>query len=432
MSKKITVGAWSKRAFVVLLLFAALTIDVVVGTAAARTGAQRAKRRKPTAAATALASRREALRAATDAVLKETGEVRQLPALGPVKSGLKSRGQIKNLIMARLNEENTPREMRASELTLRKLGLVDDAFRLRRFMVNLLTEQVAGYYDPRAREFYLADWIEVEAQELVMSHELAHALQDQHFDLRRFEKWPEKNSDAELAAHALIEGDATLVMAFYMARDPRRALQIFKSMLSAGIDTKRIDEAPRALRATLLFPYEQGREWAQTIQRRGGWEAISKAYAELPLSTEQILHPEKYIAREKPEAVSLPNVAAALGPDWRRVDEDVSGEWGYYLILGQFIPDGEAKRAAAGWNGDRYALYERRRTNQLCLVHLSSWDGEAEAREFAAAYAQRTEKRGEKKGGEVTIETKSARVLIVEGATAEQKARVAELLKNAF
>ena len=97
-------------------------------------------------------------------------------------------------------------------------------------MIRLLTEQVAGYYEPKTRQFYLADWIDIDGQRPIMAHELTHALQDQHFNLRRFDHWPKGDSDAELAAHALIEGDATLTMALYVANNPLRTLTFLRSM----------------------------------------------------------------------------------------------------------------------------------------------------------------------------------------------------------
>src|SRR4030095_462220 len=130
--------------------------------------------------------------------------------------------------------QTTPGEMHAAELVLKKLGLVPADFQYAPFIVKLLTEQVAGYYDPRVQRFYLADWIELEGQKPVMAHELTHALQDQHFNLRRFEDWPKGDSDAELAVHALIEGDATLAMTLYMAKNPLVALAFMRSVGSTN------------------------------------------------------------------------------------------------------------------------------------------------------------------------------------------------------
>jgi hypothetical protein len=335
-----------------------------------------------------------AIVAATAVVLKETSEIRQLPIMRPVKSGAQSRAEIERMIIKNMNEETTPEEMRASELALKKLGLVPPTFQFRPFLVKLLTEQVAGYYDPKAQQFYLADWIDLDGQKPVMSHELTHALQDQHFNLRRFEKWPKNDSDAEIAAHALIEGDASFVMMLYVERNPLRALAFLKSMSQNGGSSELMDHAPRALRDSLLFPYEQGLKWVADIHKRGGWEQVSKAFTDLPQSTEQILHVEKYLAHEAPVKINLPDISNLLGTGWKRIDYDVNGEWSYYLILDEFLKsDAESERAAAGWAGDRYAVYEGPNAGDLLLAQRAAWDTEKDALEFFDAYARRTARR---------------------------------------
>ncbi len=334
-----------------------------------------------------------AIAAATNEVLRETSELRKLPVLRPVKSGAQSRAEIERALIKNLDEETTPEELRASELTLKKFGLVPADFQLRPFTIKLLTEQVMGYYDPKTQIFYLADWVDLGEQQPVIAHELTHALQDQHFNLRRLEHWPKGDSDAELAAHALVEGDAMLAMILYVRRDIKRAAAMMKSM-SGGSSTEQIDNAPRALRESLLFPYEQGLPWVQQLYRQGGWAQVSQAFSELPQSTEQVLHAEKYFAHEAPIKLNLPDIASALGTGWRRIDYDVNGEWNYYQILAEYVqPTSDAERAAAGWGGDRYAVYEQKTDGRVLLAQSTVWDTEQDAQEFYAAYAKRTERR---------------------------------------
>src|SRR6266498_1448847 len=390
-------------------------------------------------------ARNAAIIAATTEVLKETSEIRELPILRPVKSGAQSRTEIERMLIKNLNEQISAAEMHATEVSFRKFGLSPSDFQYRPFIIRLLTEQVAGYYDPKGREFHLADWLELEGQKPVMAHELTHALQDQHFNLRRFEKWPHGDSDAELAVHALIEGDATLAMTLYMAKNPLVALAFSRS-LTTGVATEQFNQAPRAIRESLIFPYMQGMEWATQLYRRGGWTMVSNAFTRLPLSSEQIIHPEKYFNYERPIKIALPDVTnllnagktadgrqqadgatgassapgrakissrrstvrprlpaahlplpSAQGPQptaaWHRIDSDVSGEWTYYLILDQFLnAPAESKRAAAGWAGDRYAIYEGP-NDEVFLAQVAAWDTENDAREFFDAYVKRTELR---------------------------------------
>jgi hypothetical protein len=423
MSKQIV------RVLALLSVLFLLTGSVLISGRAAGAGSQGAGIATGTA-------RRAAIVATTAAVLQETSSLRQLPILRPVKSGAQSRSEIEGMIVKNLDDESTPAEMHATEVVLKSFGLAPMDFKYRPFLIKLLTEQVAGYYDPKAQQFYLADWIELEGQKPVMAHELTHALQDQHFNLRRFEKWPKGDSDAELAAHALIEGDATLAMTLYMAKNPLVALAFIRSLGSAGTSSEQFKQAPRAIRESLLFPYEEGSAWATQVYRRGGWSLVSKAFSKLPQSTEQILHAEKYFSYEAPIKLILPDLKGMLGPNWKRIDSDVNGEWGYYLILDEFLNDPiESKRASAGWAGDRFAIYEGSRQGEIFVAQLTAWDSDNDAKEFFDAYSKRTLNRypsakatektltteqGERRewqtseGGAV-MELRGSRVLILEG-----------------
>jgi hypothetical protein len=393
--------------------------------------------------------RSASVEAATAEVLKETGELRKLEVLRPVKSGAQSRAEIERMLVRNLDEQSTPAELHASELALKKLGLVPADFARRSFLIELLTEQVAGYYEPKTQEFYLSDWIDLDGQQPVMAHELTHALQDQHFNLRRFEKWPKGDSDAEFAAHALIEGDAMLAMTFYVMRDLKRVAAMMKSIKAEGSSTEKLERAPRALRESLIFPYKQGTDFTSQVYKRGGWPLVSAAYKDLPGSTEQILHPEKYFAREAPIKVNLPEFAPLLGKGWTRLDADVNGEWGYFQILDEFLrAEKESQAAVAGWGGDRFALYENRATRQVFLAQLTVWDTERDAEEFFDAYVKRTGRRYKDaipdtrasvptqtrrvwhtpSEGRVVIERHGSRVAILEGMP--EKASVDTLLKK--
>ena len=412
------------RAFVGCLTLAVTAASILIpGTVASSQG---------TGAATGTA-RNAAIVATTEAVLKETSELRELSIVRPVKSGAQSRSDIERMVVKNLDEDSTPAEMHATEILLKKFGLVPTDFSYRPFVIKLLTEQVAGYYDPRAQRFYLADWIELEGQKPVMAHELTHALQDQHFNLRRFEKWPKGDSDAELAAHSLVEGDATLAMTLYMAKNPLVALAFIRSLGGDGLASEQFKQAPRALRESLMFPYEEGLAWATQVYRRGGWKMVSGAFAKLPQSTEQILHADKYFSGDAPLKIEIADLRGLLGGGWHQVDYDVNGEWGYYLILDQFLNDTTlSNRAAGGWGGDRFVLYEGTQPGQIFVAQMTAWDTENDAREFLDAYAKRTTLRypgaKEKKAqsgadlqewqtseGSVIVELRGKRVAILEG-----------------
>jgi hypothetical protein len=431
-----------------LRLIAMALLTLVVGFAGLLRPPSSSSQR--TAQTTTTASRNAALIAATNDVLKETSDIRQLAILRPVKSSTQSRSEIERMIMKNIDEETTPGQMHAAEVTMKRLGLAPADFQYRALTVRVLTEQVAGYYEPKTGEFHLADWIDLDGQRPVMAHELTHALQDQHFNLRRFDHWPKGDSDAELATHALIEGDATLAMALYVANNPLRALLFLKSIGTSSIASQELDKAPRAIRETLLFPYQQGIDWTKNLYKQSGWDSVSKAFTALPQSTEQILHSDKYFAHEAPAKVTLPDITSLLNggsqssevrgrrsevrgrrsevrsrrsevrnqgleisgrvrrevvaglrkahaqdarATWKRLDYDVQGEWGFYLILDEFLKSpAESRRAAAGWGGDRFAVYEGPK-GQVLFASLSTWDTENDAREFFDAYVKRTELR---------------------------------------
>ena len=184
------------------------------------------------------------------------------------------------------------------------------------------------------------------------------------------------------------------------------------------------------------------------------WAAVSRAFTELPRSSEQILHVEKYFSHEAPVKVDLANISdllntidklAASDKGWRRADYDIMGEHGYYVILDEFLKSSdESKRAAAGWGGDRYAVFEGP-NGEVLLAMLSAWDTEKDAREFFEAYAKRTERRyphgdGEgangvtnsaealnrswRTGGDsVVMSLSGSRVMILEGLPAQANAK---------
>lgn len=372
------------------LLFAAL-----VSPAFAQSAAPAAP-----AATDKAAVRGSATLSVSNRILGDVARLRGLPILRPVENGLKSRDDIRTMVLKDMAESTTPEKLRNATAMLKFLGLVPSDFELERETVALLTEQIAGFYDPKTRVFYLADWIPIDEQRPVIAHELTHALADQHFNLRRFEKWPDGDSDAELAARALVEGDATALMIEYsldergiphdLGRLPVSLTDLLRQSAGAGDSEHPVfANAPDVMRQSLQFPYVYGAGFVQALLRTGSWARVSDAYTHLPASTEQVLHPEKYIAGERPITVELPDFSRQLGSGWRRIDADTNGEFGYFLILKSAVPEAKAAAAAAGWGGDRYGFYQNAARTQSTFVHASVWDTETDAAEFFAAYADR-------------------------------------------
>ncbi|HKF57927.1 MAG TPA: DUF6782 family putative metallopeptidase [Blastocatellia bacterium] len=392
---------------------------------------------------------------ATGDVLKDVSRIRRLDILQPVKSGVKSHDEIEQSVMSDLDESTTPEEFDATSKTLIKLGMIPKGFHLREYVIKLLREQVAGYYEPKTKIFYLASWLPISEQKTVMAHELTHALQDQHFNLRRFEKWPKGDSDAELAAHALMEGEATAVMLQYSAEKDGWNLDLAKvpsltdRMLEqdSGDDTAKypvLSGAPMVLKENLQFPYVYGVGFVQGILKSRSWRQLDDCYVHLPASTKQIMHPDRYLAHDDPVKIQIGDLSPALGKGWKRADEDVNGEFGYMTLLTQFINKQSARVAAAGWSGDRYALYENPATGDSVLAQYTTWDTAKDAREFFDAYAERSEARYkatrsaksqpndcviETSEGLVYIGLRDKDVIVIEGAANQQQvAALSEVL----
>ncbi|MCA1834580.1 MAG: hypothetical protein LC750_17935, partial [Actinobacteria bacterium] len=210
-----------------------------------------------------------------------------------------------------------------------------------------------------------------------------------------------KDDEAE-AYLSLVEGDATLLMEQYARDVLTRAEQLEYVREASGIKTSKLDAAPRALRATLLFPYIQGLAFVRALYERGGNRAIDNAYRDPPSSTEQILHPEKYYGkRDDPVDVSLPDVSKSLGSSWRPVLDGGIGELDVRLILNEFLPAPDSNDAAAGWDGGRYSSFES--SDGVLLAALTRWDSTSEAKEAEETFDRWLPRRFDRQGSEKRI-----------------------------
>jgi hypothetical protein len=231
---------------------------------------------------------------------------------------------------------------------------------------------------------------------MVLAHEIDHGLQDQSFDLHRFEDLPSSEGDAAAARHALVEGDGIAVMIEVMlARrgakvdwaNPLIATAIEKSMSAPGIASDGLDSAPLAIREAMLFPYRAGFGFIAALRRRRPWSAVDAAFARPPRSTEQILHPERYLADDPPIPIDV-RVPAAL-PGFAIAHSTVWGELGFGLWLrSRGVDERTADEAAAGWGGDRAVVLARpgdRRIDRAVGIARTEWDTEADAIEAAEA-----------------------------------------------
>lgn len=336
--------------------------------------------------------------AAADEVLQQVSEITGLKQLTPLKKTLRSREDIRAYVIREMDDEKNPEERYGEERSAEAFGLIPKGFDLDHFMIDLLTEQIAGLYDPKAREFYVADWIPLEDQRMVMAHELTHALQDQHFQIETWVKAARPNDDAEMARESVLEGSAMAAMVDYLLQGTGRSVQdlpSFDPSVFAGdlSKTPKLQEAPQFLKDSLIFPYLDGLTFSAAILRASQWSGISAVFAKPPISTQQIMHPALYKSWKVPVQVTIPAFEKLLGPDWTKIDENVMGEFGWKEILKQFLDVEAAEPLAAAWDGDRYVLYEQKQTKKLILVARLRLDSEDQTRRFYETYSEALEKK---------------------------------------
>jgi hypothetical protein len=302
----------------------------------------------------------------TDEVMGEMSKLLGLQQLEPLKKTLRSREEIRAYLIRQMEEDKEPEKRYADERVLEKLGLLPKDFPIDSFLLDLLTEQVAGLYDPKSKEFYIADWIEPEDQREVMAHELTHALQDQHYHIDPWRDAAKPNDDGESARDAVLEGAAVAAMIDYTLHQQGKSLadlgdMSFSALLGSVDDTPMLKKAPRFLKDSLLFPYSDGGDFCQAVLRaRGGWSGFHTVFEKPPVSTQQIMHPDLYLRNVVPENVILPDLSQTLPKDWKMLDSNVMGEFGIREILKQFIGAARADQLSPVWAGDRYAIYERK------------------------------------------------------------------------
>jgi len=336
--------------------------------------------------------------AAADEVLEQMSQITGLKLRTPLKKTLRSREEIRAYVINEMNEDKEPAERYASARSAEAFGLLPKGFDIDSFMIDLLTEQIAGLYDPKAHEFYIADWIPLSDQKMVMAHELTHALEDQHFQIEAWAKAARPNDDGELAREAVLEGSAMAAMIDYLLNESGRSLKdlpdIDPGMLVGDMGaTPALKKAPPFLKDALVFPYFAGLTFSADLLKNTGWKGLPAVFSKPPISTQQIMHPALYHAGKTPSTENLPDVGKMLGPDWTKLEENVMGEFGWKEVLKQFLGEDRAKALAAAWDGDRYTVYEHKRTKRLVLVSLLRLSNTAEAMRFFGQYSEVLEKK---------------------------------------
>jgi hypothetical protein len=356
-------------------------------------------------------------------------ELRGLATTGPVARGVFDTPSLCAYLRKGFRKDNPEELIAGTETLYKELGLMSQDASLERLYLELLTSQVAGLYDDDTKSMYVVskDGGIGPVEEITYAHEFTHALQDQAFTLRKVVGEDTDQSDRTMARAAVVEGDATLLMSLWAQR--------FMSAEDLGAVAGSVDPAseailarmPAILKDPLLFPYTNGLQLALGAFTTNGYAGVDGLFGNPPDSTEQVLHPEKFAAREAPVAVAFPDdLAARLGDGWKVSLQDTLGE----MLLEIVLRDGGATAtndAAAGWGGDRVALVEGP-DGAKAVVLDTAWDTPADAAEFEAALAPTVEKLTGLGRSPAVLRPAEDRVVLVTAESAATRGRVANVL----
>lgn len=308
-------------------------------------------------------------------------------------------GKVKNEFFVDYTDEEAQQDV----IALSTLGLLPPGFDLKQWYTDLYGEQIAGFYDDDVKTMYVVQGEGFGGSEkTTYAHEYTHVLQDQvyGFDdvLDMSEEACTEDSEKCAAIQALIEGDAVTsellwFQNFGTKKDYADLMEVYENYESPVLDS-----APPYMEADLYFPYDMGQVFVETFYNEGGYERVDEVYANLPVTTEQIMHPERY-PDDTPIPVDLPDMLDVLGEGWTLYDENVMGEWYTFLILNKAhdvrwqLSEPDASAAAEGWGGDAYAIYLNEDTGEVVFLLDYVWDSMAEAEEFTGAFETYADRR---------------------------------------
>ena len=345
-----------------------------------------------------------------DEILKFASDDTGLPIKRNVKRKLTDRDAVQSYVQKSMKDDKDAQRLERSAAVLKKFGLLPRDFDLSTFLIKMLREQVAAYYDPKTNSVNLLNWVDGEQQKPVLAHELTHALQDQSYGIEKWLKAPEGadkkdpspsdiGSDEESAARqAVTEGQAMVVLMDYelapsgrsLLNSPEIAEALKQSMVVGTPDSPSFQSAPIFLKETLTFPYRYGLDFTLALLRAGGKEmAYAGAFNNPPRSTREIMEPQTYLAHEKLEPVKMIDFDKDFA-GYEAFDIGAIGEFDVDVLVEQFAGPEEASSLYPHWRGGYYFAGRPKadKSAPLGVVYLSRWSSAAKAAEFAAVYAK--------------------------------------------
>jgi hypothetical protein len=359
----------------------------------------------------------EELFRSVDQILRFASKDTDFPIKHEVKRRLIDRNEVASYVEKHTTEDEDAKRLRRSEQVLKKFGLLPRDFDLGTFLVALLREQVAGYYDPKTKTVNLLDWVDAEQQKPVLAHELTHALQDQSFNLQKYMKPGDadlekkkdvtsadiENDEIGTARQAVVEGQAMAVLIDYMLapmgqslKDSRAVVDALKEgMLAGTADSPQFQKAPIYMKEALTFPYRYGIDFVADLLTKGGKE---KAYAGLfldpPRTTRQIMEPQTYLSGERLESMRLPDFKQVF-KNYERFDVGAVGEFDVAVLIDQYAGVEASRALHPHWRGGYYyaARPKGDPSAPLSLLYVSRWSNAEKSAQFAAIYAKYLAKR---------------------------------------
>jgi hypothetical protein len=323
---------------------------------------------------------------------QEVQELRGLPAATDLDRQTYTSDQLREKVMNEFFVDYTEEDVRQDTIILNLFGLIERDFDLYDMFVNLYSEQIAGFYDDDTKEMVVVQGEDFAGPEkMTYAHEYTHALQDATYDLNDGLMLDDDTCDLDseycAAVTALVEGDASFVetqwfLDYSSLKDKQEVMQYYQEYESPVFDN-----TPAFLQEDLIFPYVKGLDFVTQLFEEGGFPAVDQAYLNPPVSTEQIMHPERY-PDDKPVSIDLEDFTSLLGDGWEEIDRNTFGEWYTYLMFAKplstdwAIAEEDASAAAEGWGGDLYLVYHNQDLDQDVLVSLSEWDTQTDADEY--------------------------------------------------
>ncbi len=333
--------------------------------------------------------------AEADRILAGVAKARNLAVTGPVNVDVVDRPGIREFAKRSMYEHTTPEELRLLGRVQASMGVIPRDEDPERIVLDLLEEGVAGFYDPAAKTLFIGDFVDRVTLSMVVGHEIAHGLQDMHFDLGKHQEPLRHRNDEESARRFLIEGEAQATyLAWVSGEAGLHAIEdgVLDAMGNQVLDLAAMASTYPILVRSLQLPYADGTATVTRLVRDKGWEAVDALYDDLPDSSEQMLHIDKLLAREPPIATKLDvGVIQAFLPEVTLVWHDTLGEAELLSMVAQVQRSTAARRAAAGWGGDHYVAVERQGAaagSVPMVVGVTVWDSEDDAEEFEEVFGE--------------------------------------------